>query len=238
MNDDMTIELDKSALDAVPIFPLPGTVLLPHTLISLHVFEPRYRQMMAHCLKTHRIMAIAMLKELGNPDPHGRPPIYEMAGLGYIRRSARLPDGRYNTVIQGIARVNVSKEYPPTTAFRQAQAELIEDQSAPEENQTVRTAGHALQALCSRAFAHPGGAELLDGLTRLEPGRLADTIAATVIDDAQERQRILEATAVLERIQLVSGALGALLLDRDEDEKIQSAVDSNLPSWGIVPGKA
>ncbi|MEL6189610.1 MAG: LON peptidase substrate-binding domain-containing protein [Myxococcota bacterium] len=57
MTEELTIEIDPSALEAVPIFPLPGTVLLPQTLVSLHVFEPRYRNMMAYCLEEHRVMA-------------------------------------------------------------------------------------------------------------------------------------------------------------------------------------
>ncbi|MBX2810652.1 MAG: LON peptidase substrate-binding domain-containing protein [Myxococcales bacterium] len=240
MNEEMTIELDKQALEAVPIFPLPGTVLLPHTLLSLHIFEPRYRKMMAHCIENHRIIAITMLQERGEPDAHGRPPVFSMAGLGYIRRSAKLPDGRYNAVIQGIARVLLEDEHPPAQCFRRGQAALIEDPplKTAANCTSIRTAGHALQALCCRAFAHPNGAELLDELGQLEPGRLADTVAATVIDEVYERQRILEATDVLKRIELVSGAIGTLLLNQEFNETEPSVTETNLPRWGIVPGKA
>lgn len=239
MNDEITIELDRHALEAVPIFPLPGTVLLPHTLLSLHIFEPRYRQMMAHCVATHRVMAIAMLQEEGGqPDEHGRPPVYPMAGLGYIRRSARLPDGRYNTVIQGIGRIDIGHEHPPHQAFRRARAQLFEDPVLTTEDSETLAAGHALRALSTRLLDHSGGDELLSGLCHLEPGRLADTIAATIIDDTQERQHILETTNVFKRIQLVSGIIGAMLIEKEAEERVLSVTDSNLPGWGTVTGKA
>lgn len=236
MTEEITIEIDQVALDAVPVFPLPGTVLLPHTLMSLHIFEPRYRQMMAYCLDNQRVMAVAMLDERGEPDGHGRPPIHSKAGLGYVRRSARLPDGRYNIVLEGVARVDVSHEHGPETAFRRAHAMLHTD--ATEFSPAVLSAVHALRALCGRAFNGPDGEEVLASLGPLDPARLADTIAASVVEDAQERQRILEATDVLDRVQLVSGALGAYLLDRQEDEALAASVDEKLPGWGIIPGKA
>ncbi|MEO1232391.1 MAG: LON peptidase substrate-binding domain-containing protein, partial [Myxococcota bacterium] len=212
MTEELTIEIDPSALEAVPIFPLPGTVLLPQTLVSLHVFEPRYRKMMAYCLEEHRVMAVALLHERGEPDAFGRPPIHGMAGLGYVRRSARLPDGRYNIVLEGVARLDVSREHPPETPFRRAQGLLIEPDPVTESASTVQSAGHALRALCSRVFSAPGQTETLEELFRLPPGQLADTVAASAIEDPQERQRVLETVDVQERVELVSGALGALIL--------------------------
>ncbi|NJK88052.1 MAG: hypothetical protein HC923_00765, partial [Myxococcales bacterium] len=69
-------------LDQVPVFPLPGTVLLPRTLIQLHIFEPRYRAMTEDCIEGTRLMIIAMLDPNGTPDEHGRPAVHRVAGLG------------------------------------------------------------------------------------------------------------------------------------------------------------
>lgn len=237
MTEEITIEIEQAALDAVPIFPLPGTVLLPHTLVSLHIFEPRYRQMMAYSLETHRVLAIAMLDERGRPDIYGRPPVHQVAGLGYVRRSARLPDGRYNIVLEGVARVDVADEHPPERAFRRARARLLEDQLDASASE-VRTAAHALRALCGRVFTAAEGRDLLDGLHVLDPGHLADTVGAAIVEDAQERQRILEATSVLERLKLVSGALGARLFEVEEEAEPEESVEARGPRWGIVPGKA
>ena len=100
-------------LAAVPFFPLPGTVLLPRTFISLHVFEPRYRAMMEYCIEGPRLLAIAMYDDQRAPDGHTRPGVFPTAGLGALRRAAKLPDGRFNLVLEGIARVDLSEELPP-----------------------------------------------------------------------------------------------------------------------------
>lgn len=239
MTEEITIEIDEEALDAVPVFPLPGTVLLPHTLVSLHIFEPRYRQMMAYCLENHRVMALAMLDEGGEPDAFGRPPVHRVAGLGYVRRSARLPDGRYNLVLEGVARVDVSDEHAPETAFRRARALLLEDHVGDDPAALV-TAAHAVRALASRALDGDEDRELLGGLHALEPGPLADAIAASLLEDARERQRVLEAVDVRARLELVSGILGARLIETADEARPPPARDdeTRLPSWGIVPGKA
>ncbi len=232
MSDDITIEIEQAALDTVPIFPLPGTVLLPHTLISLHIFEPRYRQMMAYCLDNHRVMAIAQLDEQGRPDRFGRPPIHSVAGLGYVRRSVRLPDGRYNLVLEGVARIDVSDEHPPETTFRRSRARLLED-LWPADLAAARSARSALWALCGRAFVEKDERELLENLHRLDAARLADAVAAAAVEEASDRQRVLEACDVLRRIELVSGVLGTRLLGFET----QTAATTN-PRWGIQPGEA
>lgn len=238
MSEEITIEIDQAALEAVPVFPLPGTVLLPHTLVSLHIFEPRYRQMMAYCLEGHRVMALAMLDENGQPDVHGRPPVHATAGLGYVRRSAKLPDGRYNVVLEGVARVDVGDEHPPETAFRRARARLLPDEPA-EPTPKLTTAAHALRALASRAMsAGEKGREVASALSELDPSRLADAVAAATLEDAAERQRVLETIPVGARLELVSGALGAMLLDLPEPAMTPREGEAKLPSWGVTPGKA
>ena len=78
----MTDDVPPEALASLPVFPLPGTLLLPQTMVSLHVFEPRYRKMMEHVLDGHRCLAVAMLDENGQPDTYGRPPLHAVAGVG------------------------------------------------------------------------------------------------------------------------------------------------------------
>src|SRR5204863_2657330 len=72
------------ALDALPIFPLPQTVLFPGALLPLHVFEPRYRSMVKDCLSTHKAMAVALIQAGTARDDHGHPGIEPVAGVGVI----------------------------------------------------------------------------------------------------------------------------------------------------------
>src|SRR5258706_16373803 len=89
------------ALEALPIFPLPQTVLFPAALLPLHVFEPRYRAMVKDCLATHKAMAIALIRD--SPERQAEasgalqrrrlPEIAPVAGLGVIIDHAQLADG-------------------------------------------------------------------------------------------------------------------------------------------------
>lgn len=228
-------DLPEEALLDLPIFPLPGTVLLPRTFISLHVFEPRYRAMLEDCIEGHRALAVAMINPDGLPDRWDRPSIHPIAGVGVLRRSARLPDGRYNIVLEGLARVDIHDEHMPTKLYRRARATVVPDRW-PIDAAALGPAVASLRALCSRALTQisPTDSEILEGLNAIQdPSRLADMVAAAAIAEAPERQRALAEADVLARLQLVSGALGAILLSHDAQ-----AESSKPMGWGISPGKA
>lgn len=228
--DDLTPE----ALATVPIFPLPGTVLLPRTMISLHVFEPRYRKMTEDALEGARVMAIAMLDPERPPDAHGRPAIHRVAGLGALRRSARLPDGRFNLVIEGVCRVRLEDELPPTKPYRRAPATVLEDM-LPRTQTPLAPAMASLRALCVRAMSQLNPKEVadLEGLNQVtDPGHLADLVAAAAMQDASDRQQVLEAVDVERRLELVAGGLGAYLLTHVPE------TEPGTTGWGIQPGKA
>ena len=87
------------ALEALPIFPLPQTVLFPGALLPLHVFEPRYRTMVKDCLSTHKALAVALIRETEERDVHRHPLIERVAGVGVIIDHVELPDGRYNILV-------------------------------------------------------------------------------------------------------------------------------------------
>ncbi len=224
------VELTTQALAETPIFPLPNAVLLPHTFISLHVFEPRYRVMMEDCLESHRLLAIAQLDDTKDPDQHQRPRIYPVAGLGVLRRSARLPDGRYNIVLEGLARIDIGDELPPTRPYRRARARILSD-IYPIHNEDLNAATSSLRLLCQQALSGQENldADVLESLAGLkDPGRLADLVAAAAIQEAEERQKVLAELDILSRVRLVSGALAEMLFQ----------VRTEGSAWGIKPGDA
>src|SRR5690349_8249574 len=112
------------ALGALPLFPLPQTVLFPGALLPLHVFEPRYRTMVKDCLTTHKAMAIALISETGERDAHKHPAIEKVAGIGVIIDHVELPDGRYNILLHGRARVRL-EELPFVPPYRRAKAAIL-----------------------------------------------------------------------------------------------------------------
>ena len=105
----------------VPLFPLPNLYLFPGTVMPLHVFEPRYRQMVEDSLDGPGRLVIGTVLEGHHGQMPGNPPIHEIAGLGEIARHERLPDGRFVIMIVGLARVRV-REVPSDRLYRKVEA--------------------------------------------------------------------------------------------------------------------
>src|SRR5436305_6346291 len=86
------------------LFPLPNLVLFPAVIQPLHIFEPRYRQLMADALADDRLMALALLQPGWEDNYYESPPIFPVVCLAKIFQEEQLPDGRYNLLVQGMSR--------------------------------------------------------------------------------------------------------------------------------------
>ena len=194
----------KGALADLPVFPLPEAVLFPGALLPLHIFEPRYRAMLAHCLETHRAMVIARICDGKEPDAEGRPCFEPIAGLGVIVRHQALPDGRANIVLQGKARVTI-EERPSDAPFRRVSAVVRSDLESPisaaDRAALIATAtafASALEGYPDLAYAFPPDAA---------PETIADLCAQHLLFDADVRQAVLEERDVAARVRRVTSEL-------------------------------
>jgi ATP-dependent Lon protease len=111
----------------VRLFPLPNLVLFPHTVQSLHIFEPRYIEMVEEALAADHLIAPVWLQPGWEKSYDGRPPIAPVACLGRILSHQRLADGRINLLLQGLRRAAVRRELPATRSFRQAEVDVLDD---------------------------------------------------------------------------------------------------------------
>ena len=105
--------------DVVPIFPLPTVVFFPQTYLPLHIFEPRYREMIQEASAHEQCIGMALLKDGWEDQYDQAPPIYSMGCVGRIISSHQLSDGRYNIVLQGLQRCTY-QEQTVMTNYRQA----------------------------------------------------------------------------------------------------------------------
>src|SRR6185436_11269495 len=110
----------------IPIFPLPNVVLFPNVFLPLHIFEPRYRQMVDEALKGDRIIGMVLLRPGWQSDYEGRPPVYPIGCSGVITHAERLPDGRYNIVLRGVERFRIVQE-DVTLNYRRALVEPLSE---------------------------------------------------------------------------------------------------------------
>jgi Lon protease-like protein len=109
----------------IPLFPLPNLVLFPDTEVPLHIFEPRYRQMIADIADGERTIGMMLLKGNWESDYYAYPDIYAVGCAGTIERLVRMPDGRYNLVLKGLSEFRVIREIRERP-YRQAEIQWCE----------------------------------------------------------------------------------------------------------------
>ncbi|MCB9845741.1 MAG: LON peptidase substrate-binding domain-containing protein [Phycisphaeraceae bacterium] len=97
----------------IPIFPLESASLLPQQILPLHIFEPRYCQMVEHVLDGPGQIAMAVFRgQRWKQEYHGRPPLRPYVCVGQIIQHERVPNGRYNLLVHGVCRARIEKELP------------------------------------------------------------------------------------------------------------------------------
>ena len=198
----------EAACAELPLFPLPGVLLIPGTTLPLHVFEPRYRQLVKDCVETGKPLALPQVVMGGATDLLGSPAIHPYAGVGFVSGHHSLPDGRYNVFIQGLARVKLTEEIADSGhPYRVAKATLLEDEPVVGDN--LARLGMLLRGLIAPLLARSGerGSLFLAGLVESGDERIADAIAPLVLRDDDDRQAFLAENNPLLRARLVESRL-------------------------------
>ena len=127
------------------LFPLPNLVLFPHVMQPLHIFEPRYRELIEDSLQGDRLIAMALLSPGWEKDYLGHPPLFPMACLGQITTYHQLEDGTYNALLLGLRRVRVTREVDTAQLFRTAEVEVCEDYYPPHQPESSHRLRRQLQ---------------------------------------------------------------------------------------------
>lgn len=179
-----------AVVDDVAVFPLPQVVLFPGALMPLHIFEPRYRSMTRDALATNRLLVVAQIPEDHGTDALGQPAFSPIAGLGEIVRQDALPDGRFNILVAGRARVKL-EELPLERAYRRARATVLRTHCSGEPSAEVRALTATAERFAARVRqCHPTFDFSLPEAQ--SPGEIADTCAHYLVLDGSDRQELLE----------------------------------------------
>jgi len=123
------MESDKNSPEkdiVIPLFPLPTTVFYPNTSLPLHIFEPRYRSMVADTLNGKGEIGMILLRPGWESDYQGTPEIMTIGCLGKIEHHSELPEGKYNILLSGLYRFRVLHEIKGKL-YRQAQVECLKE---------------------------------------------------------------------------------------------------------------
>jgi ATP-dependent Lon protease len=193
-----------TALDVLPVFPLPQTVLFPGAMLPLHIFEPRYRAMTRDALTGPKLLAIALLRE-NEKLPSGQPAFAPVAGIGRIIEHAKLADGRYNILLEGIARARL-EEHAFVPPYRRVRATLLP--SLPGSPATCDVTAMLASATAFAADIRARDPDFDFQLpSRADAGTIADLAAHHLVLDAAERQVILEMVDPVARVRRTAEAL-------------------------------
>src|ERR1700747_3680791 len=107
--------------EVIPVFPLPGALLLPRGQMPLNIFEPRYLAMVDDALADrHRLIGMIQ-PDTAHPGPDDRPNLYKVGCVGRITQLAETGDGRYLLQLTGVARFRIEQELTVSTAYRQCE---------------------------------------------------------------------------------------------------------------------
>lgn len=179
----------------LPIFPLAGAILFPGLQLPLHIFEPRYRELVGSALARDR--RIGMIQPQAAEEGA---PLFAVGCVGKIGEVQALEDGRYNIVLEGEARFRVLRELAVATPFRQVEAELMED-GGLEVLSSAERAGFEREA---RHFADRQGYSVdWDSVERLDDVSLINGVSQIAPFDAAAKQALLEAADLRARCELL-----------------------------------
>jgi Lon protease-like protein len=206
-------DIDASvALEAMPLFPLPGVVLFPRAILPLHIFEERYRAMTADALAGQRQIAMALLSPGWESNYQARPAVEPVVCVGTIISHERLPDGRFNLLLRGDMRCRIAREYADAThgqrLYRLARLQPIVESSTLEIDLSHER--NRLFALLSdpRWAGIPPTAQIRALFrTAMRTVDIADLIAFHLLEDVHFKQELLADGDVRRRVSRLISSL-------------------------------
>jgi Lon protease-like protein len=195
----------------LPLFPLPNVVLFPNVYLPLHIFEPRYRQMMNRALAGERIIGMVLLRPGYEADYERTPPIYSVGCAGSITHVERLPDGRFNLVLKGVSKFRIEREEAPTdqVLYREAHVASIGEDLSIADREMLQQHRSVLETRLAPLFSAAKAASRLPEIMSDED--LVNALAQYLALEPVEKQALLElpgplarARALLELLEMKS----------------------------------
>lgn len=194
--------LDLELLQRIPVFPLPGLVLLPGGILPLHFFEPRYRDLARDCLASGaRCMVIANIARDAGPVPV--PSLMPRACVGRVIEHRKNGDGTYDMLLEGLMRVSIEDDDSPH-AYRLVRAVPLRDR-VPEQGlpaNDCETARSLVRDIASMAARRQAGFQVIARESD-PPGLWVDRLAYQFVADRAALQGLLETLDARVRLDAV-----------------------------------
>ena len=205
--------------DTVPIFPLPGALLLPRSRLPLHLFEPRYLQMFEDTLKTPGRL-IGMVQP--HDGPGGKGQLHAIGCAGRVTQFSETEDGRYMITLSGISRFRVQEEVSGFSPYRKAKISwsgFERDLGFVEKDQGFDRP--EFLKLLNRFFEDQELKTDWDSLSEAEDELLINSLSMLCPFDPEEKQALLEAPSLTTRRETLVTLIEFALRGGNEEELLQ-----------------
>ena len=202
--------------DVIPIFPLPKTVLLPGEVLPLHIFEPRYREMIRDALSSHGIIGMVQILPGHEQEQPLNPPVREIGCACVIARHSEFEDGRFLIWLLGVERFHITQELDTLTQYRlvsirhDAEVRGAED-SAPSLARLTVLASLTVFLDDKVEGGEAAVNELVSQLAQVEDEPLTAAVAQLLGVTGDRKQDLLEASCIAERFAMVQKELDEAL---------------------------
>lgn len=208
----------KDFPDLIPVFPLPGALLLPRARLPLHIFEPRYIAMLEDCMKTpHRL--IGMVQPRSAPDGADR--WHSIGCAGRLTAFSETEDGRYMITLTGVSRFRVRQEVSGFTPYRRAEVEWADfNRDCGEAEHDGGFEREAFFSLLEKFFAHHALSTDWSSLKEADDEMLINSLSMLCPFDPDEKQALLEAPSLPTRRETLV-TLMQFALHGGDDETLQ-----------------
>lgn len=218
----------------VSLFPLPNVVLFPRVIQPLHIFEPRYKQMVEDALENDRLIGMCLIHPMGGHEFSNHPSIFHDICIGKITQEERLPDGRFNLLLQGLTRAKIIGEEKSGKLYRIAKVELIDDLPSPSQEVATRLRGKLLKQM-SKWFSHqPTAKEQLERLVNsdLSLGNLCDVFSFALPLSVEMKIHLLQLVAE-ERAMLLLELIEQMTPAKSKNQPVHHDLKKYPPDFSI-----
>jgi len=192
----------------IPIFPLPNVVFFPKVLLPLHIFEPRYRQMVSDAIGGDQRIGLVLLQEGWEKDYDGAPAVFPVGCLGKMEAHERLAEGRFNILLRGVSRFEIT-DFVQETPYRIAHVRLLTDRPLRlEPGEQLRQRDqflHLFEQYLQQVMGIEIEKEMIASASTLEA--VVNQVAALLDIPAPQKQQLLQLAAVAERYERLRGII-------------------------------
>ncbi|MFV1874587.1 LON peptidase substrate-binding domain-containing protein [Nioella sp.] len=206
--------------ETIPLFPLPGALLLPRARLPLHIFEPRYLAMLEDCLKTpHRLIGMVQPLEGGKP---GQSRLHEIGCAGRVTQFSETEDGRYMITLSGMSRFRIKREVTGFSPYVKADvhwSDFTRDLGRGEEDPKFDR--EQFLKLLSRYFEAAALQTDWGSLEEADDELLINSLSMLCPFSVEEKQALLEAPHLTDRRETLAALMEFTCRGGASDEVIQ-----------------